>query len=80
MPSSAAPHLKFTDPQSKWLERIAKQSQARTVVDRAALDTGQFKAERLFDSTRSLTAPCRAVLNELAEQSLERRRMKGPTT
>lgn len=33
----------WTDPQRKWLERIAKQLELETVVDREALDTGQFK-------------------------------------
>jgi len=33
----------WTDPQRKWLERIGKQLEQETIVDREALDTGQFK-------------------------------------
>lgn len=35
----------WTMPQRKWLERIGKQLMVETVVDREALDHGQFKAE-----------------------------------
>lgn len=35
----------WTMPQRKWLERIGKQLKVETVVDREALDHGQFKAE-----------------------------------
>ena len=35
----------WTMPQRKWLERIGKQLKVETVVDRDALDQGQFKAE-----------------------------------
>lgn len=35
----------WTMPQRKWLERIGKQLKVETVVDREALDQGQFKAE-----------------------------------
>ncbi len=33
----------WTEPQRKWLERIAKQLEQEVVVDREALDAGQFK-------------------------------------
>ncbi len=33
----------WTDPQRKWLERIGKQLEQEIVVDRDALDAGQFK-------------------------------------
>lgn len=60
---------KFTDPQSKWLDRIAKQVKLETVVDKAALDTGQFKAEGGFARlNRVFDGKLEAVLNELAEQ------------
>jgi type I restriction enzyme R subunit len=35
----------WTTPQRKWLERIAKQLKAELIVDREALDRGQFQAE-----------------------------------
>lgn len=38
----------WTPPQRKWLERIGKQLKAETIVDREALDRGQFKAEGGF--------------------------------
>lgn len=38
----------WTTPQKKWLERIGKQLKAETVVDREALDRGQFRAEGGF--------------------------------
>jgi type I restriction enzyme R subunit len=38
----------WTGPQRKWLERIGKQLQVETVVDRDALDRGQFQAEGGF--------------------------------
>jgi type I restriction enzyme R subunit len=34
---------KWTDPQRKWLERIGKQLKVETIVDRDALDEGEFK-------------------------------------
>jgi type I restriction enzyme R subunit len=38
----------WTAPQRKWLERIGKQVEVETVVDRDALDHGQFRAEGGF--------------------------------
>lgn len=35
----------WTPPQRKWLERIGKQLKAEVVVDRAALDQGEFKTQ-----------------------------------
>jgi type I restriction enzyme R subunit len=35
----------WTTPQRQWLERIAKQLKAEIIVDREALDRGQFQAE-----------------------------------
>jgi type I restriction enzyme R subunit len=35
----------WTAPQRKWLERIGKQLMAETIVDREALDRGEFKAQ-----------------------------------
>ncbi len=52
----------FTSQQLQWLERIAKQMKVELVVDRAALDSGQFKADggfnrinRVFDGTLERT-------------------------
>ena len=59
----------FTAAQAQWLERIAKQLKLETVVDRAALDTGQFKAEgghtrlnKIFDGK------IEALLGELTDE------------
>jgi type I restriction enzyme R subunit len=59
----------FTEAQAKWLDRIAKQLKLETVVDRAALDSGQFKAEggftrlnKIFDGTLE------GLLGELADE------------
>ena len=38
----------WTQPQRKWLTRIAKQIKQETIVDREALDRGQFKAQGGF--------------------------------
>jgi len=38
----------WTGPQRQWLDRIAKQLKAEVVVDKEALDRGQFKAEGGF--------------------------------
>jgi type I restriction enzyme R subunit len=35
----------WTPPQRKWLERIGKQLKAETIVDREALDKGEFKTQ-----------------------------------
>ncbi|MHC5931905.1 type I restriction-modification system endonuclease, partial [Nostoc sp.] len=35
----------WTSPQRKWLERIGKQMKAETIVDREALDKGEFKTQ-----------------------------------
>lgn len=35
----------WTPPQRKWLERIAKQLKVETIVDREALDKGEFKTQ-----------------------------------
>jgi type I restriction enzyme R subunit len=38
----------WTAPQRQWLERIGQQLKKETVVDKAALDQGQFKAQGGF--------------------------------
>ncbi len=60
---------KFTDPQVKWLERIAKGVKLETVVDRASLDTGQFKADGGFARLNKVfDGKLDALLGELAEE------------
>jgi type I restriction enzyme R subunit len=39
---------RWTAPQRKWLERIGQQLKQETVVDKAALDQGQFKTQGGF--------------------------------
>lgn len=38
----------WTSPQRKWLERIAKQLKVETVMDKDALNRGQFEASGGF--------------------------------
>ena len=38
----------WTEPQRRWLKRIGKQFEQETVVDRDAIDQGQFRAEGGF--------------------------------
>ena len=60
---------KFTDPQSKWLDRIAKQVKLETVVDRASLETGQFKADGGFARLNKVfDGKLDTLLGELAEE------------
>ncbi|MCP4600303.1 MAG: type I restriction-modification system endonuclease [Proteobacteria bacterium] len=40
---------KWTTPQRKWLERIGSQLRQEVIVDKAALDRGQFKAKGGFN-------------------------------
>jgi type I restriction enzyme, R subunit len=61
-------HL-FTDPQSKWLDRIAKQVKLETVVDRASLDAGQFKTDGGFARLNKVfDGQLESLLGELADQ------------
>ncbi len=60
---------RFTVPQVKWLDRIAKQMKHETVVDRSALDAGQFKSDggfarlnKVFDGTLE------SLLGDLADE------------
>ncbi len=60
---------KFTDPQTKWLERIAKQVKLETVVDRASLDAGQFKTDGGFARLNKVfDGKLDGLLGELAEE------------
>ena len=38
----------WTEPQRKWLDRIGKQLEKETIVDREAFEHGQFKASGGF--------------------------------
>jgi len=59
----------FSDPQSKWLDRIAKQLKLETVVDKAALDTGQFKADGGFARLNKVfEGQLESLLSELADE------------
>jgi len=60
---------RFTDPQSKWLDRIAKQVKIETVVDRASLDAGQFKTDGGFARlNRVFDGKLETLLSELADE------------
>jgi type I restriction enzyme R subunit len=60
---------KLTDPQSKWLDRIAKQVKLETVVDRASLDAGQFKADGGFTRLNKVfDGKLESLLGELADE------------
>ena len=60
---------KFTDPQVKWLNRIANQVKLETVVDRASLDTGQFKTDGGFARLNKVfDGKLEGLLGELADE------------
>lgn len=60
---------KFTDPQVKWLDRIAKQVKLETVVDRTSLDAGQFKTEGGFARLNKVfDGKLDPLLGELADE------------
>ena len=59
----------FNDPQSKWLDRIAKQVTLESVVDHASFDAGQFKADGGFARLNKVfDAKLETILGELAEE------------
>jgi type I restriction enzyme R subunit len=58
----------WTPPQRKWLERIGKQLETETVVDRQAFDQGQFQAEGGFNRLNKVfNGELEAILNQIAE-------------
>jgi type I restriction enzyme R subunit len=60
---------KFTEPQVKWLDRIAKQVKLETVVDRAAFEAGQFKADGGFARLNKVfDGKLESLLGELADE------------
>jgi len=55
-------------PQRKWLDRIGKQLEIETVVDRDALDHGQFQVEGGFSRMNKVfDGQLEAILGELTE-------------
>ncbi|MCC6875483.1 MAG: hypothetical protein IT378_14340 [Sandaracinaceae bacterium] len=70
--SCAAARSRTSSPQRKWLERIAAQLKVKVVVDKAALDGGQFaqhgglkRLNKVFDGKLE------AILGDLAEDVWE---------
>jgi len=60
---------RFTDPQNKWLDRIATQVKHETVVDKASLDMGQFKADGGFARLNKVfDGKLETLLGELADE------------
>lgn len=59
----------WSKPQRKWLERIAKQLKVETVVDREALDRGEFKANgRLKRLNKVFDGKLEHLLGEIHEE------------
>jgi type I restriction enzyme R subunit len=60
---------KWTTPQRRWLDLIARQMKAETIVDRPALDQGQFKRKGGFDriNTRTFDGQLETILGDLHE-------------
>ena len=58
----------WTPPQRNWLNRIAKQMKQETVVDREALDRGQFKSDGGFNRLNKIfEGQMEAILGDLQE-------------
>jgi type I restriction enzyme, R subunit len=58
----------WTDPQRKWLDRIGQQLRAEFIVDRDALDRGQFKTQGGFNRINKVfDGKLEAVLGDLHE-------------
>ncbi|HEY9899313.1 MAG TPA: type I restriction-modification system endonuclease [Pantanalinema sp.] len=59
----------WTEPQRKWLERIGSQLKQETIVDREALDRGQFKASGGFARIdKMFEGQLEMILGDLQEQ------------
>lgn len=59
----------WNTPQRKWLERIGKQLKVETIVDREALDRGQFKAQGGFNRMNKIFGgKLEQVLDDLQEE------------
>ena len=62
----------WTPPQRNWLNRIAKQMKQETVVDREALDRGQFKSDGGFNRLNKIfEGQMEAILGDLQEAAWE---------
>lgn len=58
----------WTEPQRRWLSRIAEQMKQEVLVDRQALDNGAFKSHGGFKQVdRTFSGQLTQVLNDLAE-------------
>jgi len=59
----------WTGPQRKWLERIGKQLMQETIVDREALNSGQFMAQGGFNRLNKIfEGHMEEILGEIGEQ------------
>lgn len=59
----------WTEPQRKWLERIGRQFKVEVVVDREALDRGQFAAEGGFTRMNKVfEGKLEGILGDLADE------------
>ncbi len=60
---------RWTQPQRRWLERIGKQLELETIVDRESLDRGQFQAKGGFQHLNKIFGgQLEEVLGELHEE------------
>ena len=60
---------RWTPPQRKWLDRIGKQLKVETIVDREALDRGEFKAQGGFNRLNKVFGgKLEQVLGDLREE------------
>lgn len=58
----------WTPPQRKWLERIGKQLETETIVDRQAFDQGQFQAEGGFTRLNKVfNGELEAILGQIVD-------------
>ncbi|MBZ0119755.1 MAG: hypothetical protein K8H88_22390 [Sandaracinaceae bacterium] len=70
--SCAAARSRTSSPQRKWLERIAAQLKVEVVVDKAALDSGQFAQHgRLNRLNKVFDGKLELILGDLAEDVWE---------
>ncbi|MBI1311309.1 type I restriction-modification system endonuclease [bacterium] len=58
----------WTAPQRQWLERIGKQLEQEVIVDREALDSGQFKAQGGFERLNKVfKGELESILNSITD-------------
>lgn len=59
----------WTDPQRKWLERIGKQLEKETIVDRSALDKGRFKDQGGFNRLNKIfNGQMNEILGQISDE------------